>query len=1080
MRRAFVCLLALGCLAAAATARAQEPADQELDFVRKLRAKGYHDFARQRLEMLAKRNDPKLVSIVPLEQARTVLAEAREKDPSQRFGLFDQARAFLKDYTAKNDGKPEAAQGTLELARLSTYEGEALLTKALRELDPAVQQDLARPAEAKFKLATGELTQAIKLLKSLIDGPQTTDSVKKQLRQDLTQAQFDKGTNFLNQARTYVNTTKEDLNLQRAQIVQEAKAVFDTLKEDDTLAIRSQANAWLMKIAMESTDPGKTEYYYERVMASKSPEARAGQRWARLFDMQEVLAGRSPRAAKLKAANERLVLVEKMALSWLKDYTANIRSSEGDGVLWELGNAYYLQAKEAEKDTKVKIAPDKVAARAAPFYANAQKYFTILAQGEGDYSEKANKANLSISFHLMGKRTDFRTFDELYLKGQFELMELQDLGAKRAKAPDAKEAEKFDVAWHAKLKQIPRTFSRALALANSRTPIAKLDEARYYETATFLMSGDLYRAAVAGEALGRTRPPTRRAPSGAGYAIDAYATLLNTQYSDATRERLDDLIKFVLAKDNQKFWSADPVTGVAIYQRAMLAKRDGDYKGAIAELERLPRDFRGYIYAQGQLVFIALDTRRTNQNLSDKEKAELTEKVRQAVDRIPALPNEADSTTAYMYFLAKLEKAKILYSDGYRLLKEEPLKAGQKYKEMGKYLADLAASFDKLPIKLQQENRSRIDSELNVLRKYADLGQAEVQFREGKFEQVLKVTQPTLDAVKKRDGGKGGPIRMTDYQVSGEILGLALRADVQQGNIKGAKETLGLIKRLADEGDKVDSTVKDRAVSSLVAEISTYVKDLRQKGREKELATVTEKFSGFLSELLKDSDPKTMSVTERIVLARAFSGLELHEKAAELFEQVPPPTKLLESKTPFDKLTPAEKKELQDYWTLQWELVKELRRAKNYDKALAILDGTKDAPGWLKHPKALYAVPNGAMEKNFVLEDFGKYGPATMAWNAFMKTIQPKAGQDPQMRQLYFDAYFYSVRTLFKYAMNDPAVKNKGKLIDAAAKRIVDLQYNNRDAWGRVSERFEELLQQEPVLKESYDRLKKGRDGAQK
>ena len=103
---------------------AQEPIDSELDFVRSF-TRGSVDLAKTYLELMQKRNDPRLASVLPLERARTVLAAAREKDAEQHFGLFTQARELLKDYTAKNAGKPEAAQGTLELARLSTYEGQA-------------------------------------------------------------------------------------------------------------------------------------------------------------------------------------------------------------------------------------------------------------------------------------------------------------------------------------------------------------------------------------------------------------------------------------------------------------------------------------------------------------------------------------------------------------------------------------------------------------------------------------------------------------------------------------------------------------------------------------------------------------------------------------------------------------------------------------------------------------------------------------------------------------------------------------------------------------------------------------------
>ncbi len=857
--------------------------------------------------------------------------------------------------------------------------------------------------------------------------------------------------------------------------MQEAKKVFAPLREEEALDIRAQANAWLMKIAMESQDPAEVQKCYNRVMGySTKPEARAGLRWARLFDMQDALVNpKNPRLGKLKTAADRLQQIEKMGLSWLKDYPANIHSPEGEGVLWELANAYYSHAQEIETDKKVKLTPEKLAARTAPLYANAQKYFGILAQGESDYSEKANQVNLNISFRLMGKRKDFRTFNELYLKGQFERMELQDLAGKRAKeqaAGNAKEADKYDAEWKAKLKHVRQTFAHAIALADKRTPVAKLDDARYYQTAAYQLSGDWLRAAVAGEALGRTRPPTRHAPAGAGYAIDAYATLLNdARYTGkGTRDRLEGLIKYVLRPDNQKFWKTDPVTAVARYQGAMLAKRDGELKDAIAELEKLPKDFPGYIYAQGQLVFMALDMRRTNQNLSANEQTELTEKVRRAIDRMPPLPNDVDSTTAYMYYLAQIEKAKILYADGNRLLREQPLKAEQKYKDMAKFVTALSVSFDKLPIKLEPQNRERVDFQLHVMHKYADLGLAEVQYHEGKFADVLKVTQPTVDAVKKLAKGDG-PIKMRDYQVTGDILGLSLRAQVQKGNIKTAKESLDLIKRLADEGDKTDPNVPIAWSSDLLTEIGAHVIDLKKRGKTKELAKVVDSFSNFLETLLKDTDAKKMSNSERLILARAFSGLGLHAKSAELYEQVPP-TKVLESKTEMAKLTEPEHKELVDYWSTRLELVRELRAAKDYSKALQVLGA------WQKHPKAMFWTPYGQMELNFILEDDAKYGAAFQGWNR-LNPVLAKRAQEPKMKQLYFEAYFYGTRCIFKYALHDPAaMKKQQRIVDAAANRIVKLEFSNsRDGWERVGDRFQELLKAEPMLREAYDRLKKQR-----
>ena len=1070
-------------------ARAQEPVDSEFEFVRKLRAKGYAEFAKAYLDRMEKRNDPKLAGILPLEQARTLLAVAREKEAEQRFGIFGQAREFLKDYTAKNAGKPEAAQGTLELARLAGYEGQALLTKAMRELDVAAQQELANPATTRFAQAGVELDAAIKMLQGLIDDPKTSDTAKKQLQKDLIDARFDKAINYIDQARTYVNKANEDVNLNRAKIVEEARKVFVELKGEAQKSISAQANAWLMKIAMEQQDPNNIEKYYNSAMAEKDAESRAGHRWARLFDMQDALVnGKNPRVAKLKTAGDKLLYVQKAGQSWLKDYPGYINAPEGQAVLWELGMIYYTEGKEAQKERKKgekKIDPE-------PLLNQAQKYFGMLAVMDGDFSEKAKQHNLSISFERMKDKKDFRTFEELYLKGQFELIGLPKIGEKLAKARAGgvkKDVDSAEKEWKTKLRAIAGTFSRAIALADDRTPIAKLDEARYYLTSAFLLSGDLQRAAVAGEALGKTKPPTRRASAGAGYAIECYDKLLAREQNEGTKERLKGMIEFVLLADTQKYWGSDPVTSVARYQMAMVQLRDGNIrgipedaelkkprvKGAIEELENLPKEFPAYIYAQGQLVFIALKERRENQRLSDKEKKVLTETVRKALIGMPALPNEADSSTAYMYFLAQTELSKLLYSDAYDFLKaSEPLKAKQKYTEMGKFLADLATRVEKMPIKLDPKNRTRIDFELKVMQKYATLGLAEVEYREGKFDKVIDVTKLAVAEVKKADDGKGGPIKLKAFQVVGDTLGLALRAEVRQKNLDKAKELLDLLKRLADDEEdpaaRADGkSPSERVVGNLLSEIASQIGEAKKEKDDTTLKELVGTFSSFLETLLKDVDPKKMPKSELRTLAEAFSSLDQHAKAAELLAQYPV-TKLLESKVPIKDLKEEELKELAEYWSFQWELAKEYRKAKNHAEALKVVDR------WLKHDRAFFKMPQGQMEKNFILEDDGKYGAATMGWKALSKALLPKVANDNKMKQFYFDAYFYGTRTLFEYGMKDPAVKSKEKVVDLAAKTIVDLEFaNNKDGWERAGPRFQELLTMEPILKEAYDRLRANR-----
>jgi hypothetical protein len=1061
MKRTLLSLALLVFVCSAGRLAAQEPLDSELDFVRKLRAKGYADLAKEYLDKVAARKDPKLAPILPLEEAKNLLAMARDKSPEQRFGMFAQARKLLQQYVAKNAGKPGAAEASLEIANLSSAEGQALLTKALREMEPPDQHKLARPAEVKFKQAAKDLDAAIKVAEAVAASPGLPPDAKQKLQKDLVKARFERGAILLDQARTYLDTAKEQVNADRAKIVEEARKIFVKLgDEEEDPAVTYLANAWLMKIAMEQQAPTDVAKYYNRVITSKEPEAATAKRWARLFQMQDVLTGQNNvkvKEYKIKTPQQKYDLIQKEGLAWLKDYPAYVKATEGQGVLWELAQSYYLEAKalDAKKDAKkIDAALEK-----------AQKYYGQLATIDGDYSEKANQINLAISFERMGDRKDFRTFDDFYLKAQYEMLKMRQAGARKG---DAKGADRAEKEWKGHLKEVIKALNRAISLSTPRTPVQKLDDARYYLTSAYLISGDLYRAAVAGEALGRTRPPTRRAPAGAGYAIDAYGTLLARDKDEATRAKLLDLIQYVLLPENQKFWSGEPVTGVAHYQQAMLYERDNNFKAAIAELQKLTPDFPGYIYAQGQLVFIAQQARGA-MNASDAEKKDYEQAARAALARMPDLPSDADPSTTAMYFFAKLELPKFIYAEGFQKMNAKDLKAAAaKFAEMDKQLAELDAKWDKVPVKLTKDTRDRIDLQLGALRKYANLGRAEVQFREGQYDKVLEFVKPTTDAVAKLDKDKKAPIRLKDFQVTGDVIGLALRAEVQKGDVAAAKTLLGRLKRLRGTEDGIGADDASAAViRNLLGDIAGQVQTLKKENDKAKLAATVEKFGTFLDELTKDFDPKTKKIPpdELRLLANAFASLDQYKKAADLYAGVVPPKVLTAKK--IEEMTPDEQKEVAEYWIVQLDRAKALRRAKETEASIKLIDES------LKHPAAMFHIYFD-MEKTLNIEDEGKYGAALRRWNSFLKNPSLlKQLNNPRMKELYFEGFFYQVRSMYNYAEHDPAAKSKDKIVALSAKQILKLENTTGgEGWSYVGSRFRELLNAEPKLKAEYDRQK--------
>src|SRR5271156_1652536 len=98
---------------------------------------------------------------------------------------------------------------------------------------------------------------------------------------------------------------------------------------------------------------------------------------------------------------------------------------------------------------------------------------------------------------------------------------------------------------------------------------------------------------------------------------------------------------------------------------------------------------------------------------------------------------------------------------------------------------------------------------MQVMLKYSDLGIAEVKFRgtsKDRFDEVIAATNPVVNQVlavaSKVPANE--PIRLKDYGVTGDILGLALRANVQKGDVVKGKAILNVLQRLSgpNENDK--------------------------------------------------------------------------------------------------------------------------------------------------------------------------------------------------------------------------------------------------------------------------------------
>ena len=689
------------------------------------------------------------------------------------------------------------------------YHAQVLLSKAMREEENRDRHEKARPAEAKFVQAGKELEEAIKLLDAAAQDSANA-ALKNTLTQELRQARFDLAINLFDQAKTYINRGNITVAGQRGQIITKASKAFIALRSDESTQIGWLANAWLMKCAMETDAPDDVRKYYKSVMDranDKSIQAniQPAVRLVRYFHMQDQTLPREDEpetfgvnhiSGYLKKPQptplDRLKAVEKEGEAWLKAYPNHVKSYEGQGVRYELAHAYLALANEAEKDKNPK---EKKLAES--LFKQASMHFKILGDYDGELAFRSRDISMLLETKVVSEgKTELKTFEQFLMKGMLERRKVIALSSKAdVKGVDAERKQH--------LKEAINAYTKAISLADGKTSLAKLDDARYYLCGAYLAYGDSYRGAIVAESLGRSRLNSRGA-EGAATAIATYAALHDRHPDDAAiKNRLNDLAEFVLSPQAQKTWAGNPVTSRAHYHLGLAAKQENNPKKAIGHLEKIAPDFTDYVYTQGQLAFIAEAARTATDDKVEQKWYAVA--ARAAIKRMPKLqPKDEVPAVIAMYFFAKLEDSKYQYTDAFEDLNaREELKAIKKFNDMAAFVKGLRAELDQVPAhitldakdhipngKISQQNQEQLQFTMAVMLKYADLGVAEVRFRgdnKDRFDPVLAATKNVVDdtLAKAKATPAAENIKMKDYRVTSDILSLALRQRAEGGCRQG-------------------------------------------------------------------------------------------------------------------------------------------------------------------------------------------------------------------------------------------------------------------------------------------------------
>ncbi|HXG11497.1 MAG TPA: hypothetical protein VNK04_17210 [Gemmataceae bacterium] len=1015
MNRPIVTLALTTLFMIAAAVPAEEP---HLEFVRGLRARRLNDLALEYLQKLSKNAPPDLARELPLEFARTRLELAKEEpDIGRRLALYGEARKDLEQLLKANPAREGEAR--LEMAQVAVLQGKAQLSRALREESSAARRaemikarKLLEDAGKLLEVAAAHLDAQLAKLPEQPKTPQE-QTARRTLEEARLRADLDRGLNLLDQAQTYTDEGNLKVLEQRGELVKRAEEMLRQVEEqDDNNPLCWEAAAWVGRCQYEGGNPRQARIRFENIIKETNPAAESGRRLAAYF---RILA--LPQAAVLGKENAA-DLQRQAAEQWLARYRTYTNTPEGQGVMFQLAELYYQQAQEA-----------KDPANRRRLYEQARELYRQLEQTDNDYTDRARDRKVRITFLAQGGPsgdvTKFTTFEDCYVRAQYEAFKLNEdpKEIKDAKELEKKRKERFATIITALDRALKLTAAGRGGKVSERDLLVATGMLAY----ACLASGDYARAVQVGESLAYTKPQSSQAAAAAIYALQAYAQLLaDPAKAEDYRAGMVQLVNYVKQR-----WPTEPVADFARHQLGLLLIREKKFPEAVAELATVSPRYANLIPVKWQLASAAFQAEQDRSEPVGPDKRPFKEQGLAALRSMPELPDDADPLTAQIYVAAKIQLGQHLYE----------MKQFQEMEELAGPL------LQRLPqLRLENETvREQLRTGLAALILYARYGRAEADYDAGRYAEARKALDPVIDEAK---AGKLPELKAVP-QLRWALLGLALRANVQDGNLKRAQDVLQALQKYAD--DQEGQGKIEAILQPVIKVMSDQVEELRRAGEAEELDRTVQRFADFLDALRKQQKKPTSELL--FVLGQSYTSLGKYAEALAVLEQIKPPAD-------------GDEQANRVYRAARLLQVRARRLSGQLDQAESALKAVLAEPWGKQNLEAL-------KEEAHLLDARQKYGAAAVQWNTLLKTLQGKIQTDAAAKEQFFEIYFYLTRSYYRYGMSQSDKAKGEKYVKASAGFIAKLESSWPDLGGETSKaRFTELLEKEPALKKAYEQAK--------
>ncbi|TWT36080.1 hypothetical protein KOR34_09790 [Posidoniimonas corsicana] len=535
-------------------------ADDTAAFLDAMRQAGNYELTLEYLDLVSAsdRTSPETRSRIPYERAVTQLEQAQTiSSSSARQAAVASARRELQEFINGGAEPRLAAEASVKLAgALVNGAGRSLLAME-RQPQRANNADL-KQARRDIEDARGYLSQAedsyqqaLEPLRSVQPGSDASQ-LRLQLRFELAQARFDSARALAELANTFPSDSRE-----RKQTLENAAKEFASLYEkydtQQSAGIGFHAHLYEGRCYQELGDHRLADGCFE-VVASLPTEDPSLRRLVRMAQASLV--------AGLTAQGKADEALERGA-DWVDDVPRQEQSRPDVLALkHQLGEAA-LSAADSTDDQ----------GDSRELRKQARQYFTAASRGFNEHQADARLRLAALSEELGDQQVQAATFDEAFQIGVDALnavfaAQLAANGGQDA-APTAADSQRALDA-----------FRQALRLADSETPLARLNDARNKLSYLYWESGDYLSSAALAEFLATKHPDDPNAESAAKLAMASFEKLRTEaeQTGEPTQFATDHLVR--LSEFVTRRWAGEPLADSAFKVLLATAIRDNRLEDA--------------------------------------------------------------------------------------------------------------------------------------------------------------------------------------------------------------------------------------------------------------------------------------------------------------------------------------------------------------------------------------------------------------------------------------------------------------------------------------------------------------------